>query len=71
MDSLELFDICPKERFGEIERTEIEYLQLAFGDDKKKRMILMMEKIIHNYDNHSDLLFNLVEKEYEKNNSKI
>ena len=30
-----LFDIKPKENDGVLETTEIEYMQLAFADDKK------------------------------------
>ncbi len=66
-----LFDMTPDENNGKIEETEIEYLLLAFADDKKKEMIIMMENIIKktNYEVYPDLLFSLVKGEYEKNNS--
>ena len=41
-----LFDLTPEENTGVREDTEIEYLLLAFDDNKKKEIILMMEKLI-------------------------
>ena len=35
MKALELFDIKPKQNMGVIEKTEIEYMQLAFSKGKK------------------------------------
>ena len=35
--------MTPDENTGQIEETEIEYLQLAFSDNKKKEIIIMME----------------------------
>tara|TARA_R110000787_G_scaffold54657_1_gene126944 strand:- start:2672 stop:2890 length:219 start_codon:yes stop_codon:yes gene_type:complete len=66
-----LFDMTPDENTGQIEETEIEYLQLAFSDNKKKEIIIMMENIIKktDYEVYPDLLFSLVKGEYEKNNS--
>ncbi len=66
-----LFDMTPDENTGELEQTEIEYLQLAFSDDKKKEIIIMMESIIKqtDYEVYADLLFNLVKDKFEKNNS--
>ena len=66
-----LFDMTPYENTGELEQTEIEYLQLAFSDDKKKEIIIMMESIIKqtDYDVYADLLFNLVKDRFEKDNS--
>tara|TARA_R100001530_G_C4320549_1_gene155577 strand:- start:2963 stop:3181 length:219 start_codon:yes stop_codon:yes gene_type:complete len=66
-----LFDMTPDENTGGLEQTEIEYLQLAFSDDKKKEIIIMMESIIKqtDYDVYADLLFNLVRDRFEKNNS--
>ena len=66
-----LFDMTPDENTGELEQTEIEYLQLAFSDDKKKEIIIMMENIIKktDYEVYPDLLFNLVKDKFEENNS--
>ena len=66
-----LFDMTPDENTGELEQTVIEYLQLAFSDDKKKEIIIMMESIIKqtDYEVYADLLFNLVKDKFEKNNS--
>ena len=66
-----LFDITPDENTGTIEQTEIEYLLLAFSDNKKKEIIIMMENIIKktDYEVYPDLLFNLVKDKFEENNS--
>tara|TARA_R110002020_G_scaffold329319_1_gene545157 strand:- start:3011 stop:3229 length:219 start_codon:yes stop_codon:yes gene_type:complete len=66
-----LFDMTPDENTGKIEQTEIEYLQLAFSDDKKKEMIIMLESVMSktDYDVYPDLLFNLLKEKYEKINS--
>ncbi len=71
MNELELFDLAPKEKTGEIQKTEIEYLVIAFDDSKKKKMIEMLEELLKKEDIevYADYLYKLVEVEYEKNNS--
>lgn len=66
-----LFDMTPAENDGVREQTEIEYLLLAFSDNMKKEIIIMMEKLINetDYDVYPDLIFSLVRKECEKINS--
>ena len=73
MYSLELFDIPPKEKYGEIDETEIEYLVIAFDEDKKKEMIRMLEYLCDeaNMKVYAKYLFKIVEENYEKNNSRI
>ena len=68
MDSLELFDIPPKEKYGEIDETEIEYLVIAFDEDKKKQMIRMLEHLCDeaNIKAYAKYLFKIVEKKYEE-----
>ena len=63
-----LFDMTPDENTGKIEQTEIEYLLLAFSDNKKKEIIMMIEKILdkYNYDVYPDLIFYLVKEKYEE-----
>lgn len=71
MDNLELFNIAPKEKHGEIQNTEIEYLIMAFSGNKKKEIIKMLEKLCDKTKTevYADYLFKLVKGEYEKNNS--
>ena len=66
-----LFDLTPDENTGELEQTEIEYLLLAFADNKKKELIIMLENIIRqtDYEVNPDLLFDLVEDKFEEINS--
>ena len=66
-----LFDLTPDENTGELEQTEIEYLLLAFADNKKKELIIMLENIIWqtDYEVYPDLLFDLVEDKFEEINS--
>ena len=66
-----LFDLTPDENTGELEQTEIEYLLLAFADNKKKELIIMLENIIRqtDYEVYPDLLFDLVEDKFEEINS--
>ena len=66
-----LFDLTPDENTGEIEQTEIEYLLLAFAENKKRDIIIMMENIMNqnDYDVYPDLLFDLVEGKFEEINS--
>ena len=63
-----LFDMAPRESSGVTEQTEIEYLQLAFADDRKKLLRIMMEYILNKtkYDVYPDLLYDLVKDKYEK-----
>ena len=70
MNELELFDLAPKEKTGEIQKTEIEYLVIAFDNGKKKKMIEMLEELLKKEDIevYADYLYKLVEVEYEKNN---
>lgn len=73
MDSLELFDLPPKEKCGEIDETEIEYLVIAFDENKKKQMIRMLEHLCDeaNMKVYARYLFKIVEENYEKNNSRL
>ena len=73
MDSLELFDIPPKEKYGKIDETEIEYLVIAFDENKKKEMIRMLEYLCDeaNIKAYAQYLFKIVKENYEKNNSGI
>ena len=66
-----LFDLTQDENTGELEQTEIEYLLLAFADNKKKELIIMLENIIRqtDYEVYPDLLFDLVEDKFEEINS--
>lgn len=66
-----LFDLTPDENKGALEETEIEYLLLAFADNKKKEIIIMMENILTQteYDVYPDLLYKLVEEKFEEINS--
>jgi len=65
-----LFDLTPEENTGVREDTEIEYLLLAFDDNKKKEIILMMEKLlsISHFEVYPDLLYYLVKTGYDKIN---
>jgi len=68
MYSLELFDIPPKEKYGEIDETEIEYLVIAFDEDKKKEMIRMLEHLCDeaNIKAYAKYLFKIVGEKYEE-----
>tara|TARA_R100000734_G_scaffold7904_3_gene6308 strand:+ start:4118 stop:4336 length:219 start_codon:yes stop_codon:yes gene_type:complete len=63
-----LFDMSPDENKEMIEDTEIEWLILYFKDNKKKKLTLNIEKLLSVYDldNHSDLVYKLVEEKIEK-----
>jgi|TARA_R110000824_G_scaffold349730_1_gene536589 hypothetical protein len=71
MENLELFDIAPKEKTGEIQKTEIEYITMAFEAGKKKQMIKMLEHLCDegNFKAYADYLFLIIKGIYEKNNS--
>ena len=71
MENLELFDITPKEKNGEIQHTEIEYLIIAFSDSNKKEMIKMLEYLCDytKTDVYADYLFRVVKEKYEEINS--
>ena len=71
MEELELFDIAPKEKHGEIQNTEIEYLIMAFSDNKKREIIKMLEELCNETKTevYADYIFKIVKVEYEKNNS--
>jgi len=64
-----LFDMSPEEKFGEIDNTKIEYVQLAFELGNKKKFYLMCEELLKFYklDNYTDLIYKLVKERYEKN----
>tara|TARA_R110000822_G_scaffold18070_1_gene60042 strand:+ start:236 stop:460 length:225 start_codon:yes stop_codon:yes gene_type:complete len=68
-----LFDLTPDEKFGKIEKTEIEYFQLAFSDIEKKEVLIMLESIVKktHFDNYSDLIIELIRKKYEENKSQL
>lgn len=63
-----LFDMSPDENKEMIEDTEIEWLILYFKDEKKKKLTLNIEKLlsVYNLDNHSDLVYKLVEDKIEE-----
>ena len=63
-----LFDLTPDEKFGEIDETKIEYVQLAFELGKKRKFYIMCEELLKTYDldNYTDLLYKLIKKHYEK-----
>ena len=71
MENLELFNMAPKEKDGEIQNTEIEYLIVAFSDNKKKEMIKMLEYLCDytKTDVYADYLFKVVKEKYEEINS--
>ena len=71
MDNLELFDLAPKEKHGEIQETVIEYLVIAFDQNKKREMIKMLEAMCDkkHIKVYADYLFKMVKRDYEKNNS--
>lgn len=70
-DQEALFDMTPAESDGVREQTEIEYLLLAFDGDKKKELIIMMEKLlkVSHFEVYPELIYYLVEKACEKINS--
>ena len=63
-----LFDLSPEQHDGEIEQTDIEYMQFSFSDSKKKKLIFYLEKVLLTTDmeNYSDLIYKLVKSSYEK-----
>ena len=63
-----LFDLSPEQHDGEIEQTDIEYMQFSFSDSKKKKLIFYLEKVLltHDMENYSDLIYKLVKSSYEK-----
>ena len=71
MEELELFDIAPKEKHGEIQETDIEYLVIAFDGEKKKEIIRMLEFLCDKggVKAYADYLYKIVGENYEKNNS--
>jgi len=71
MENLELFNMAPKEKDGEIQNTEIEYLIVAFSDNNKKEMIKMLEYLCDytKTDVYADYLFKVVKEKYEEINS--
>ena len=71
MENLELFDLPPKEKHGQIENTNIEHLVIAFDQGKKREMIRMLEKLCdeNNIKAYADFLYKIVKEKYEKNNS--
>tara|TARA_R100001443_G_scaffold116699_1_gene138106 strand:+ start:179 stop:400 length:222 start_codon:yes stop_codon:yes gene_type:complete len=73
MNSLELFDMPPKEKNGELQETEIEYLVIAFDENNKKKMIKMLEHLCDkaHIKVYADYLFKIVKEKYEENNSRI
>ncbi len=64
-----LFDMTPDEKTGEIDKTKIEYVQLAFELGNKKKFYVMCEKLlkIYNLDNYTDLVHEVIKETYEKN----
>ena len=62
-----LFDLTPEENKEEIQLTEIEFLQLAFSGNKKKKFIIMMEKLMKSNEVYPEYLYKLVKEIYEKN----
>lgn len=71
MENLELFNLAPKEKHGEIQNTEIEYLIIAFSSENKKQMIRMLEKLCNEskIDVYADYLFKVIKEKYEEINS--
>tara|TARA_R110002020_G_C16205967_1_gene766636 strand:+ start:160 stop:378 length:219 start_codon:yes stop_codon:yes gene_type:complete len=65
-----LFDMSPDENTEEIENTEIEWLILYFADNKRRKLILNLEMLIkeYNLNNHSDLIYKIIEEKVEENN---
>tara|TARA_R110000803_G_scaffold70717_2_gene133722 strand:+ start:4648 stop:5004 length:357 start_codon:yes stop_codon:yes gene_type:complete len=68
MQELELFDLAPKEKHGEIDETEIEYLVIAFDANKKREMIRMLEHLCDeaNIKAYAKYLFKIVGEKYEE-----
>ncbi len=62
-----LFDLTPEENKEKIQLTEIEFLQLAFSDNKKKKFIKMMEKLMKPDEVYPEFLYKLVKELYENN----
>lgn len=69
----DLFDLAPKEKTGEIQDTEIEYLIIAFSENNKKEMIRMLEHLCDetNIKAYAEYLFKIVGEKYEKSYSRI
>ena len=69
----DLFNLAPKEKTGEIQETEIEYLIIAFSNNKKIEMIRMLEYLCGEtkIEAYADYLFKIVEEKYEKSHSRI
>jgi hypothetical protein len=67
-EDLTLFDMSPDEKFGEIDNTKIEYIQLAFEIGNKKIFYQKCEDLLKIYklDNYSDLIYKLVRERHEK-----
>ncbi len=68
-----LFDLPPKENKNQIEKTDIEYIQLHFLNTEKKELIKMMEHLLSYYklNNYPELLLKLTKEKYEKINPSI
>ena len=64
-----LFDMTPNEKHGEVDKTKIEYLQLAFDMGDKKTFYKMCEDLlrVYKFDNYSDLVFKIIKDKYEEN----
>ena len=67
-EDLTLFDMNPDEKFGEVDNTKIEYVQLAFEIGNKKLFYQKCEDLLKVYklDNYSDLVYKLVQERHEK-----
>ena len=68
-----LFDLPRKENKNQIEKTDIEYIQLHFLNTEKKELIKMMEHLLSYYklNNYPELLLKLTKEKYEKINPSI
>ena len=73
MENLELFDLPPKEKHGQIENTNIEHLVIAFDQGKKREMIRMLEELCNasKTEVYADYLFKVIKEKYEEINSRI
>lgn len=72
-EDLVLFDIAPPEKDGELQNTEVEFLIVAFEENKKKEFIKMLERLCEKTKTevYADLLFKIVKDMYEKNTARI
>ena len=70
-EDLTLFEMAPTEKQGEIQNTNVEFLQIPLEKGMKAKMIEMLEKMceINNQEVYADLLFNMIKEKYEENNS--